>query len=356
MFLSHRAVCRGPLLPLLVGFMFLSGCQEAAPPPPETEVSRPVAMLEVAGSDVASGLRFPGRVRAVQRAQLAFNVPGQIVAFPAREGESLSAGDLIASLDPAAFQARLSAARAEFDAARTDYERVRKIWEQSQAVAKAEVDQKRTAMEVARSAYAAARQDAEDTRLTAPFDGLVARRYAENFQNVQAKEPVVSLQNVEELEIVIHVPERVMRSEPRRAAAVARFDDIPGRRFPLTLKSYSAEADPQTQTYEVVLGLTRPQDVTILPGMSAEVLPEAAAGEAGASAVTVPLQAVTSAPDGTPRVWVVDPETDRVASRTVAVGGILGSEVTVLEGLQVGERIVTAGLGRLREGMLVRPL
>jgi RND family efflux transporter MFP subunit len=355
MFLSHRAACRGSLLPLLVGFTFLTGCQEAPPPAPETEVSRPVAMLEVTGSDVASGLRFPGRVQAVQRAELAFNVPGRIVAFPAREGETLSAGDLIASLDPAVFEARLSAARAEFDAARTDYERVRKIWEQSQAVAKAEVDQKRTAMEVARSAYAAARQDAEDTRLTAPFDGLIARRYAENFQNVQAKEPVVSLQNVDELEIVIHVPERVMRSEPRRAAAFAQFDDIPGRRFPVTLKSYSAEADPQTQTYEVVLGLTRPQDVTILPGMSAEVLPEAA-GEAGASAVTVPLRAVTSAPDGTPRVWVVDPETDRVASRRVAVGSILGSDVTVLEGLQAGERVVTAGLGRLRDGMLVRPL
>jgi RND family efflux transporter MFP subunit len=354
MFLSHREVCCGPLL--LVGFTLLTGCQEAAPPSQETEVSRPVAMLEVTGSDVASGLRFPGRVQAVQRAELAFNVPGQIVAFPAQEGETLGAGDLIASLDPAAFQARLSAARAEFDAARTDYERVRKIWEQSQAVAKAEVDQKRTAMEVARSAYAAAKQDAEDTRLTAPFDGLIARRYAENFQNVQAKEPVVSLQNVDELEIVIHVPERVMRSEPRRVAAFARFDDIPGRRFPVTLKSYSAEADPQTQTYAVVLGLTRPQDVTILPGMSAEVLPEAAAADAGPGAIIVPLAAVTSAPDGTPRVWVVDPETDRVVSRTVAVGNILGSDVTVLEGLQVGERIVTAGLGRLREGMLVRRL
>jgi RND family efflux transporter MFP subunit len=313
-------------------------------------------MLEISGSAPTSGLRFPGRVRAEQRAELAFSVPGRIVEFPAEEGETLSAGALIARLDPASFETRLSAARAEFDKARTDYRRVLEVWEKSKAVAKAEVDQKRTAMEVARSSFAAAKQDAEDTRLTAPFDGVVARRHVENFQNVQAKEPVVSLQNVDQLEIVIHVPERIMRSEPRRAAGYAQFNDVPGRRFPVSLKSYSTEADPQTQTYEVVLGLARPQDVTILPGMSAEVLPGDAPDSAAPSRVAIPLKAVAAGPDGTPRVWVVDPDTDRVASRVVSVGTVQGSDIIVLDGLQIGERIVTAGLGHLREGLWVRPL
>jgi RND family efflux transporter MFP subunit len=230
------------------------------------------------------------------------------------------------------------------------------MWEKSKAVARAEVDQKRTAMEVARSSFAAAKQDAEDTRLTAPFAGVIARRHVENFQNVQAKEPIVSLQNVDELEIVIHVPERIMRSAPRRAAGYAQFDDVPGRRFPVSLKSYSTEADPQTQTYEVVLRLTRPQDVTILPGMSAEVLPGDAPDNAARSSVAIPLNAVAAGPDGTPRVWVVDPDTDRVAARAVSVGAVQGSDIIVLDGLQIGERIVTAGLGHLREGMWVRPL
>jgi RND family efflux transporter MFP subunit len=339
----------------LVAFVSLGGC-EAPEPPPTAEVSRPVPMHTIAGAELASGLRFPGRVQAVQRAELAFNVPGQITEFPVQEGQSLDAGALIARLDPTAFDARLSAARAEFDEARANYERVRKIWEQSQAVARAEVDQKRAAMEVARSAFAAAKQDAEDTRLTAPFDGVIARRYVENFQNVQAKEPVVSLQDVDQLEIVIHVAERVMRSEPRRIAGQAVFDDIPGRRFPVTLKSYAAEADPQTQTYEVVLGLTRPQDVTILPGMSAEVVPQDTVAGATTSRIAVPLEAVTAGPDGKPRVWVVHPETARVSSRPVEVGTVQGSDIVVHQGLEVGERIVTAGLGHLRDGMLVRPL
>jgi len=343
------------LVPLFVSVALLSGCQEVEPLQ-TAEVSRPVPILEILSTELHSGLRFPGRVQAEQRAQLAFNVPGRIIEFPVQEGEILTAGSLIARLDPASFEARLSAARAEFDKARTDYARVKTIWDQSQAVARAEVDQKRTAMEVARSSYAAAKKDVEDTRLTAPFDGVIAHRYVENFQNIQAKEPVISLQSTDELEIVIHVPERVMRSEPRRSVAYVQFDDIPGKRFPVTLKSYSSEADPQTQTYEVVLGMTKPQDVTILPGMSAEVLPETATRGVESSSITVPLKAIAAGPDGDPRVWVVDPDTSRVASRPVIVGTVQGSNILVLDGLQIGEHIVTAGLAHLREGMLVRPL
>ena len=70
----------------------------------------------------------------------------------------------------------------------------------------------------------------------------------------------------------------------------------------------------------------------------------------------MPLKAIATGPDGDPRVWVVDPDSSRVTSRPVSVGTVQGSNIIVLDGLQVGERIVTAGLAHLREGMLVRPL
>jgi multidrug efflux system membrane fusion protein len=352
------------VVPLLA--LALAGCEPTTPPPSEAaEVSRPAQIQRVAAADLSSDLRFPGRVRAVQRVELAFNVPGQILEFPVNEGDAIASGALLARLDPAAYQTTLDVARAELDAATADYERVRKLWEKSQAVARAEVDRKRTAMEVARSHFAAAQKDLADTRLTAPFAGIVARRLAENFQNVQAKEPVVSLQNPDALEIVVHVPERVVRGEPRRAAGFAVFDDLPERRLPVTLKSFATEADPQTQTYEVVLGLTPPADLRVLPGMGVEVLPDTAAARAdaadeaaddGQAPVLIPIAAVVAAADGTPTVWVVDPETDRVSRRSLEIGALQGADLAVLSGLTPGERIVTAGVHSLREGMRVHPL
>jgi RND family efflux transporter MFP subunit len=232
-----------------------------------------------------------------------------------------------------------------------------RIWDKSQAVPRAEVDRKRTAMEVARSRFAAAQKELNDTRLTAPFAGIVARRLVESFQNVQAKEPVVSLQSPDQLEIVIHVPERVVRVEPRRLAGFAVFDDLPERRFPVTLKSFATEADAQTQTYEAVLGLPRPDDLRVLPGMAVEVLPDGAGVEAdGEAPVLIPLAAVAAAADGAPSVWVVEPDTGRVSRRVIETGAVQGGDVLVLTGLAAGEQIVTAGVHQLREGMRVHPL
>lgn len=339
-----------------ISLVALAGCQDAAPPPAASDIVRPAEILTVAAADSDSSLRFPGRVRAVQRAELTFNVGGRLIEFPVKEGESVPEGALVARLDPANFQTRLAAAQAEFDKARTDYDRVRTIWEKTQAVSRSEVDQKRTAQEVARSNYAAARKDLDDTRLVAPFGGLIARRFVENHQNVQAKEPIVSLQDASRLEVVIHVPERVLRNEPKRAAGHVEFEGLPGRRLPVTLKSFATEADPQTQTYEVVLTLERPEGMTILPGMTATVFPDAPATTADDAALSIPLKAVAADSDGAPYVWAVDPQSSRVIKRSITVGTVHNGDITVLSGLEPGERIVTAGVHHLREGMPVRPL
>jgi RND family efflux transporter MFP subunit len=207
---------------------------------------------------------------------------------------------------------------------------------------------------VARSRYAAAAKDMEHTRLTAPFAGRVSRRYVEAFTSVQAKEPVVSLQDPGELEVVIHVPERVVSRQPRRVAGVAELEGMPGRRLPVTLASYAGEPDPQTQTYEVVLRLERPEGVTVLPGMAATVYPEAAG--TGPETLRIPVAAVVARGDEDTSVWVVDPQTARVAPRPVALGDIEGDRVAVTDGLEAGERVVTAGIHHLHEGMRVRPL
>ncbi len=350
---ANRSRLRTVLTTLLVGAL-ITAC-DAPPPEPQQEYSRPIAMMTVGSNSLHLGLRFPGRVRAVQRAELAFNIPGQIVEFAVTEGQTLKAGALIARLDPEAFEGTLAAAKARFEEAKMDYERVNTIWQTSQAVARSEVDKKRTALDVARSTYAAARRDAEDTRLTAPFEGLIVHRYVENFQNVQAKEPVVSLQDVNDLEVVIHVPERVMRRKVKQVTAFAEFEDLPGRRFSLQLKSYSAAADPQTQTYEVVLGLTRPEDINLLPGMSAEVIPVDGGADVDGN-LLIPLTAVAADAEGAPSVWRVDPETDRTVRQRVTTGSIQGESIVIVDGLSAGDRIVTAGLSQIRDGMLVRPL
>ena len=344
---------------LLVGSLLLSvisGCSEPEQAEESSEVARPVPLLVVSGGDHGSKLRFPGRVRATKRAELAFNVPGRLITLPIKEGQQVNKGDLIAQLDDENYRIVQTSAQAEFNKARTDYSRVQKIWQQSQAVAKAEVDQQRTAMEVTRARYLSAKKDVDDTRLTAPFSGVVTKRHVENFSNVQAKEPIVNLQDLNNLEIVINVPERVVRNTPKQLAGFAVFPGHSDAPLPVTLTSFSSESDSQTQSYEVVLALEPGYQLTVLPGMSVDIIPKGELVAAEAGVVAVPLKAIYSSSDSSTGVWVVDPESSRVSLRTVELGDVVGEQVMVVSGLTSGEQIVTAGVSQLREDMLVRAL
>ena len=101
----------------------LSGCSDGDAVTEPVEVSRPVPMMVVGSSDKTSSLRFPGRVRAAQRADLAFNVPGRIVQLPAEEGQLIEKGQLVAQLDDANYKIQMRSALAQYNTARTDYQR-----------------------------------------------------------------------------------------------------------------------------------------------------------------------------------------------------------------------------------------
>ena len=334
----------------------LSGCTEGEVVDQQVETSRPVPITIVNSSNKTSSLRFPGRVRAAQRADLTFNVPGQVIELPVEEGQLINKGDLVARLDDANYKIQMRSALAKYNKTRTDYSRVEQLWQRSQAVAKAEVDKQRTAMDVAQADYALAKKNFDDTRLVAPFTGVITKRYVENYSNVEDKEPIVSLQDLNDLEIVINVPERVVRNTPKKVVGYAVFADQPEKLLPVTLKSFSSDSDSQTQTYEVVLALDPGYDITVLPGMSVDVVPQQAAADVAVGQVTVPLKAIFSSADGVTGVWVFNPETSRVTLQAVELGDVLGADVVVLNGLVGGEQIATAGVGQLRDGMLVRPL
>lgn len=334
----------------------ISGCGENEQVTEQVEVSRPVPMQVVTVSGETSNLRFPGRVRAAQRAELAFNVPGQVVQLPIEEGQRVEQGALVAQLDDANYKIQMRSALAQYNKARTDYQRVEQLWQRSQAVAKAEVDRQRTAMDVAQANYALAKKDFDDTRLVAPFSGVITKRYVENFSNVQGKQSIVSLQDLNNLEIVINVPERIVRNTPKQVAGYAIFADQPELLLPVTLKSFSSDSDQQTQSYEVVVALNPGYDIKVLPGMSVDVIPQKNLASLEGGEVRVPLQAIYSTAEGVTGVWLFDSESSRVTFQAVQLGDVLGTEVVVEKGLLGGETVVTAGVSQLREAMLVRAL
>jgi RND family efflux transporter MFP subunit len=128
----------------------------------------------------------------------------------------------------------------------------------------------------------------------------------------------------------------------------------PGTLIDAYIKELRSTADPVTRTYEVTLGFEPPAGLGVGSGMTARVIVDLPAGDAGR--LLVPAVAVVADDEANPRVWIFDAEAGAVTARPVAVGEMSGDLIEILGGLDNGERIAIQGASNLREGMRVRPL
>jgi RND family efflux transporter MFP subunit len=157
---------------------------------PTVEIVRPVISITVADVASFSESTFPGRAKAAQEANLAFEVPGKLVERPVDVGDTLRRGQVVARLDPRDFQNALDRASAAQTQARAFRDRILEA-AKTGAVARQDVTDAEAQAETADAEVRIRRKALEDATLVAPFDGKVSATYVENFQNVLAKQAIV---------------------------------------------------------------------------------------------------------------------------------------------------------------------
>lgn len=338
---------------LATSFIF-SGCEE--PPKPVVASSRPVKTMVIGGDNAADTRSFPAVVDAIKKADISFRVSGKINKILVRDGDQVKEGQLLAELDPIDFEIRLKDRKASYDTAKANYDRAKELVKKG-AISKVDHDQLRAKYHTAKANLAEAEQDLLYTKLTANFDGYIAKRYVENFEEVVASEKIFSLEDVSALKIIIDVPENLMilidKSPKGKRKLTAQFNNISNKEFPLSFVEATTKADPNTKTFKITLKMDAPEDYNILPGMTATVTAGLLPGEKGAGAATlVPASAVVSDSNKQATVWLVDEDTMTVQPKSVTTGQMLGDSMEVA-GLTSGDRIVVAGASFLRDGMKV---
>jgi RND family efflux transporter MFP subunit len=391
---------------------------------PREQPVRPVKTTIVSMGDETHTRSFPGKVEAARKAELAFQVSGLLQKLPVKEGQRVASGEIIAELRLDEFQARLKGLQAQLDQARAtlrglkagerpeqqrvletqvramrarlanaqvEYERHASLLSIGGA-SQQKVDTLRAQRKVAEEDYEAAKQALEkgtigrsedieareaevrglearvvessiqlrDATLKAPYDGVIAERFVESNQNVKAQQPIVRFQDVDELDVVVDVPESVMAADLRAAdivQIVAEFSGAPGIQFPVRVREIAQVADPVTQTFRIRVAMKAPPNgVRLLPGMTATVTLTYRRASILGGRILVPISAIfKDDASGEQVAWVMN-EDQSVSRRRVKIGSATGSQVEVLDGLQPGDRIAVAGVVFLREGIKVRDL
>lgn len=341
---------------LVLGVALLSSCkekQEVVAPEP----MKPVKLFAVKSSQEQLSMSMPGRVRASKRSELSFKVSGPLEKLSIEEGQVVKKGDVVAQILPRDFQTNVNQAKAQELEAEQQYQRYKELFAKQQ-VSKSEFDRYRASRDVARAQLDDAQNALKDTTLVAPFDGVIAKRYVENFEKVSAQQAIVYLQLIDKLEILIDVPETMMAQfrHVGDVAVFAEFDAISGGKYPLTIKEFSTDADPATQTYQVVLVMEQPKEGNVLPGMTAKVTASADNWSNIGEQIFIPAIAVLNDAENQNYVWTFNKSDQTVSKTAVTIGQLEGSKNVVIESGLIGdEEIVTAGVTKLRDGMKVRP-
>jgi RND family efflux transporter MFP subunit len=342
------------IIPLLGMLFILASCSQEERV--KEEVIRPVKAQKALAPEDQSRREYPAVTQEPREVALAFRTSGPLIQLNGEEGQYIPKGKLIGEIDPRDFKVDLQAREARLIQTGTEEERYRKLYEK-RSINKSEYDKRLAEYLEAKSAFEAAENALSDTRLFAPFGAYVGRKLVENYEDVQAKQPVITLIDLSKIEVKFYVAEQAAVRADEFDYFTVRFETYPDKVFRARLKEIGKKAEPEGFPITLYLEIPRGEKVLIRPGFTCNArIYFKTAGDAQASKVVVPITAVfESGNENEPSVWVLDEESMTVSKRKVAVGNFVSNKsIEVTSGLEDGEWVVTAGVQRINEGQQVK--
>jgi membrane fusion protein, multidrug efflux system len=370
-FSAPNGILRGLLLGAIA--LFASGCaRHATPPPPKPMVT----VISLHARPVSLTTELPGRVSAYRIAEVRPQVNGVILKRLFKEGELVTAGQQLYQIDPAPYEATLGSARATLAHARASLTAAKLTAERYAALAEAHavsrqdydnavatLGQDQADVASGDAAVRAAQINLAYTRVYSPISGRTGRSSVTEGALVTANQ-ATSLVTITELDPVyvdLTQPSttlvrlkrelasgQIHRLDGNEAAAKLLLEDGSAYGSPGKLEFSEVTVDQGTGSVTLRAIFPNAQGL-LLPGMFVRATVEEGVRE---GAILAPQQGITHAPDGSGTALVVGAD-GKVEKRSVEIDRAVGNEWVVTKGLAAGDRLIVAGLQRVKPGMEV---
>ena len=317
--------------------------------------SRPPAVeaATVAITRIVDDSQTVGSLRSRQSVVLRPEVSGRITALNFRDGERVRKGQLLVQFDDQLPRAQVQQSQAELSIATANHQRNQDLVAQN-FISQRSVDESGANLQVAQAKLALARATAERLKIVAPFDAIAGIRVVNVGDYLKDGADIVNLEDLEAIYVDFRLPERFQTKLQRGQRASIDIDALPGRKFVAIVQAIDPLHDANGRSVGVRACIDNRQ-MQLRPGMFARV--NTVFGERE-KALVVPEEAIV--PQGGKQFvlkLVPGAEADAlVTQRTeVKVGVRRPGKVEILEGLNEGDRVVTAGQQRLqKDGTAVR--
>ena len=331
------------------------------------ELIRPVRFQQVEAAGSSRFRVFSGQAQAGVESRLSFKVSGTLQKLAIKVGDHVLPGSLIAQIDPRDYrlqveraEAGLAQARAERENALANLNRIRQLYENNNA-SETDLDSALTTARVAEATIDSitkqldlAKLQVEYCILLAPEEGAISEIPVEVNENVSAGQTIVVTTSFALPEVEVAIPELLIVQIRERDPVSVTFDAVPGVRFRGRVREVGVAASRSLSTFPVTVRLDR-RDSRVRPGMAAQVRFRFG-DQSRRDRIVVPPHSVGEDRQGR-YVFVLQDNGDgsgEVSRRAVTIGEALSQGLEIIDGLQKGELIVTAGVSKIKDGQRVK--
>lgn len=343
-----------PLGLMVFAISLLTGCGEKTADTPKP--ARPVRYLVITSPTSFPDQQRTGEIHAHDETALSFRLDGRILSRKVDIGERVKAGQWLATLDDTSARNRLAAAQADVEGAKASAQAAGLNLNRMQmlmptgAIARAQLDSVRADWLVANArlkSSVASRRDAEEnvawTRLVAPADGVITGVSASAGEVVSAGQTVLTLAAGDARDAVFATTEPAQLLAQKGAAFRVYLLDDPAVSAAGSLRDISPQADPLTRTWRVRVSLPLPPAAMALGASVTVALPVPRS-----PGYAIPASALSRSGER-PAVFVINARM-QAQLREVVPAGYTASSIIIASGLHPGDRVITAGVSKLRSG------
>ena len=327
----------------------VAGATGAGARPPSVEVAR-VELARLSDDTAAVG-----SLRSRRGVVLRPEVSGRITALNFTDGQRVRKGQVLVQFDDQLPLAQIQQSQAEMSIAQANQKRNQELVAQN-FISQRSLDESAANLQVAQAKLALAQATAARLKIVAPFDGIAGIRLVNVGDYLKDGADIVNIEDIEAIFVDFRLPERFQSKVKRGQTAMVDIDALPGRKYSAQIQAIDPLIDANGRSVGIRACIDNRQ-LQLRPGMFARVNTVFGVRE---SARVIPEEAIV--PQGN-RQFVIkllagpDEKTRTTQRVEVKVGLRSPGKVEILEGLEAGDSVVTAGQQRVqRDGTVVTVL
>lgn len=325
-----------------------SSAASQAPGAPAKSPPVSVYVAKATSETLVRQSRSVGTLTASDTVTVSPEIAGRIVSVSAAQGDKVAKGDVLAELDTAIYRAQVAEADAKTKLWRANAERTNNLMSKGAGTQKS-VDEATSELGIAEAALNLAQANLAKTRITAPFSGTLGLRMVSVGEYMNPGQAIFTLSRIDPLYVDFSVPQTELAILKQGTPVSIRTDAFPDEDFAGRILAIDPKLDDASRAVSVRAEVAN-ADGRLKPGLFIEV--EIDAGKID-NAVVVPEQALVARGD---RVFVYALVDGKAEMKPVKTGLRQAGKVQIVDGLAVGETVVTDGQLKLRPGAAAVPV